>query len=187
MSFKYELSPEVGALIQGEILHGVHEFVADVPAQASSQDLEITFNPIEHNLVMVMNPACDLEWDYVSRFTGPRKPQNELVQIFFCDVYEEENIRQRSELNSGLFSNVKKNQNERYHHIQEAPIANSDKVLSLPDLYMDFKNVFGIATLNIYSAIEEGGIDRIAVVPPVYVQHLMQRFYNFRGRIGLPD
>lgn len=187
MSFKYEPSPEVGALIQGEILHGVHEFVANVPAQASSQDLEITFNPIGHNLVMVMNPACDLEWDYVSRFTGSRKPQNELAQIFFCDVYEEENIRQRSQLNSGLFSNVKKNQNERYHHLQEASIANSDQVRPLPDLYMDFKNVFGIATLSIYRAIEEGGIDRIAVVPPVYVQYLMQRFYNFRGRIGLPD
>ena len=83
MSFAYEPSPQDEALIQGEILHGVHEFVADVPAQALSQDLEITFNPIEHNLIMVMNPACDLEWDYVSRFTGTRKPQNELAQIFF--------------------------------------------------------------------------------------------------------
>ena len=187
MSFKYEPSPEVGALIQGEILYGVHEFVADVPAQALSQDLEIIFNIIEHNLVMVMNPGCDLEWDYVSRFTGPQKLQNELAQVFLCEVYEEVEIKSRSDLNSSLFRNVKSNQNERYHHLQEASIANSDQVRPLPDLYMDFKNVFGIATLNIYRAIEEGGIDRIAVVPPVYVQHLMQRFYNFRGRIGLLD
>ena len=108
-----------------------------------------------------------------------------LRRFFFCDVYEEENIRQRSQLNSSLFRNVRNNQNERYHHLQKASVANSDRVL--PDLYMDFKNVFGIATLSIYRAIEEGGIDRIAVVPPVYVQHLMQRFYNFRGRIALPD
>ena len=102
-----------------------------------------------------MNPACDLEWDYVSRVTGPQKPQNELAQIFFCEIYEKENIRDRSNLNSSLFRNVKSNQNERYHHLQEASIANSDRVL--PDLYMDFKNVFGIATLSIYRAIAKGG------------------------------
>lgn len=185
MPFEYEPSPKDKALLQGEILFGVHEFVADVPAQVLPSGLEITFNTVEHNLAMVMNPACDLEWDYVSRFTGPQKPQNELAQVFLCDVYEEADIRHRSSLNSSLFRNVKSNQNERYHHLQEAPIANHDRVL--PDLYMDFKNVFGIATLSIYRALESGGIDRIAVVPPVYVQHLMQRFYNFRGRIALPD
>ena len=79
----------------------------------------------------------------------------------------------------------KNRQNERYHHLREAAVANADRVL--PDLYMDFKNVFGIATSSIYRAIAKGGTDRIAVVPPVYVQHLMQRFYNFRGGIALPD
>ena len=185
MPFEYEPSPKDKALLQGEILFGVHEFVAEVPAQAPRRDSEITFNVIEHNLAMVMNPACDLEWDYTSRFQGPQKPQNELAQIFLCEIYEEENIRHRSNLNSSLFRNVKSNQNERYHHLREAAVANDDRVL--PDLYMDFKNVFGIATPSIYRAIAKGGIDRIAVVPPVYVQHLMQRFYNFRGGIALPD
>ena len=52
MSFEYEPSPKDRALIQGEILFGVHEFVADVPVQAPLGDLEITFNIIEHNLAM---------------------------------------------------------------------------------------------------------------------------------------
>ncbi len=192
MSFAYQVSMS-GPLKQGELLHNVWEHQVDYPAEKFSDDHQLTINPVVHPLVMVMNAACDLEWDYNSRFRDqpdyiplpePFRPHVLLPHIILCDVFEEADIRNRL-TNRGLIDRVQQGRDIRYHFLELAKIQGTDE--ELPKFYLDFKRVFGIPTPALYGAIGSGYIKRLAVLPDIYAHHLSQRFYFFQGRIGLPD
>ena len=103
MPFEYQASIP-GALKQGELLHNVWEYQVDHPAEKPLDGHQLTTIPVGHPLVMVMNAACDLEWDYNSRFDDqpdytplpePVRPHVLLPHIILCDVFEEADIRDR--------------------------------------------------------------------------------------------
>jgi hypothetical protein len=57
----------------------------------------------------------------------------------------------------------------------------------MPELYIDFKRVFGVFTAELYDGITNGGVIRKAVVPSIYLHDLMHRFFGFLSRVGVPD
>ena len=192
MPFEYQASIP-GSLKQGELLYNVWEHQVDHPAEKPLDGHQLTTIPVVHPLVMVMNAACDLEWDYNSRFDDqpdytplpePINPQVLLPHIILCDVFEEANIRDRL-TNRGFIKRAQEGRDIRYHFFRPAKIQGTDE--ELPQFYLDFKRVFGIPTTALYGAIGSGSTGRQAILPDIYAQHLIQRFYFFQGRIGLPD
>ncbi len=87
-------------------------------------------------------------------------------------------------MNSALWAALRKNQNERYHHLPAARVGGAD---DLDDLYIDFKKVYGIPLKSLYTALNSGGITRVAVVPGPYLHDLIHRFYAFQSRVAVPD
>ncbi|GAG14521.1 unnamed protein product, partial [marine sediment metagenome] len=60
------------------------------------------------------------------------------------------------------------------------------QVGELSDLYLDFQKAIALPCSGLYEALRQNGIKRVAVVPAIYVHDLMQRFYGFWSRVGLP-
>jgi hypothetical protein len=85
-----------------------------------------------------------------------------MPHVLICDLFVEADLRSAHVMNSTVFTAVRRNQNERYHHLSAAHIGDSAE---LPDLFLDFKKVYGLPTENLYKGIALGGISRIAVIP----------------------
>ena len=191
---KYDVPPNCGPLVQGEILADIYEHRPLYPPMVAPEGIEILFHPIHHRLMVVMNPICDLDWDFKSRFEGGPIEQRDLSQnddlsplvphVLLCDAYERTAIRPRFQ-GRDLWDSIEENKNERYHHFKSAPIG-EPQVGNLPDLYLDFKKVIAIPCSGLYEALRQNGIKRVAVVPAIHSHDLMHRFYGFWSRVGLP-
>lgn len=198
MPFKYDAPPEVGALRQGELLGEIWEYRPEHPPIALPQDTSIQYRAVHHPLMMVMNPDCDLEWDFRSRFPDESaqstytpapeasKPNILISHVLLCDVYEKGNIIDRVSPGRDIWKRIEQNQDERYHHFRPAPIGDSS-TNELLDLYLDFKKVFGLPTESLYEGLRANAVKRIALVPPTYIHDLTHRFYGFLSRVGLPE
>jgi hypothetical protein len=81
---------------------------------------------------------------------------------------------------------IRQNQDERFHQLAGAPI-NGPQAASLPPLFLDFKKTFTVPTSALYSAIQAQGVERVALIPPVFLQDLMHRYFGFHSRVGLPE
>ena len=189
------MPPSSGALRQGEILSEVWEYRVDFPSVKLPS--HYTVQPIEYPRLIVMAADCDLLWDYESRQRIGRNEVDEsnensiLPHILLCRAYEQAEIRNtRPTINSSIWQRISKNQDERYHHLNAADVG-GDPTNNLPDLYLDFKKSLSIPTSHIYSGMESSDessrINRIAIVPPIYVHDMMHRFYGFLSRVGTPD
>jgi len=196
--FKYDAPPQVGALRQGELLGEIWEHRPEHPPTALSSDASIQYRSVRHPLVMVMNPDCDLEWDFQSRFPDEStqstytpapeasKPNVLISHVLLCDVYEKGNIINRVPPGRDIWKRIEQNQDERYHHFPPASVCNSLRE-DLPDLFLDFKKVFGLPTESLYGGLRIHAVSRIALVPPIYIHDLTHRFYGFLSRVGLPE
>jgi hypothetical protein len=140
--------------------------------------------------MIVMTSECDLFQDWRNRFStaslaqGTPQPPNLLQHVILCDLYLEENVRSRVS-GSDVWRRVRQNQDERYHRLPSAGFGNA--TVTLPSLYLDFRQTYGIPTDRLYEGLVAGGVLRIAVVPPVYLHDLIHRYYGFQSRVGLPD
>ena len=198
MPFRFETPPNPGSLLQGELLSDIWEHRPLTTPVVIPEGTPIDFDPIHHPLMIVMTAVCDLEQDYGIRFPDPASQpayvpsefDNALPQLvqhtLLCDVFTREEIRPRFTGMTDIWRRIERNQDERYHHFESAPIGASDIDL-LTDLYLDFKRSLTIWTANVYQGIRDGGVKRIAVVPPVYLHDLMHRYYGFLARVGLPE
>lgn len=195
MPFQYVLSPTIGELRQGEILSDVWEHQTDNPPVELPEGSAVGLHSDLHPRLMVMTAECDLVWDYQARLElrkqgepgqSARDHPSLIPHILLCDLYEEPEIRARPTINSAIWTRIRQNQDERYHHLQPAPIEAIPES-GLPDLYLDFKKTLTLPTHRLYEALESSQIRRSAVLPPVFLQSLMQRFYSFLGRVGVPE
>lgn len=200
MPLIYDQPSVNGPLLQGEILAAIVEQKANAPANELPLGTQVDVTPISHPFVMVMTAVCDLEQDFDTRFSqsgsddipttndvSEREPKlvQRLVQhMLLCDVYTDDELHP---LISGgdIWRRIRQNQDERYHQLTSTSIAETD--MSLPDFYMDFKRNFTLPTSKVYDALFSKNVRRVAVVPPVYVHDLMQRFYSFLSRVGVPE
>ncbi len=111
--------------------------------------------------------------------------------VLLCGAFEESEIKSRESIVTGkravqsdILRRIKQNQDLRYHYFAEARVEANDQV---PALILDFKRILTVATGSIYGGIETGRLERIAVVPAPHIQDLVQRFFAFQSRIGVPD
>lgn len=178
-------------LLQGEILSGLQELQPEHPGTRISLDgLRINFTLVDHTKFVILTPDCDLLTDYLARqedLTSDGKLQSRLLQhIQCCDVYEESEIRQSRSLNSELWKRVRQNQDERYHRIPAGKLEGLEES-GYPDLFLDFKQMFSVPTEFLYESIKVGEAERQGVVPSIWIHSLIQRYFAFHSRVGVPD
>lgn len=170
------------------------------PAQVP-EDQQLNVRSIHHRRAVVLNPYCDLLWDYRGReapedFEWDADEEEEVGEdegpvpyVMLCDAYEEEAIRVPGDpdqgINRKIWERITKHQHDRYHTLPEGEIADSDD--SLPLLVLDFKRVFTVPTRLFYPALGDGAVERIAIVPDLFREAMIQRFVAFQGRVSLPD
>ncbi len=171
-------------LRQGEIIDNLFEFKLQIPTQESIDYVRerAKFDPIIHPSVILVSQDCDLEWDYKARFEGA-SVHKLIAHILCCSLFSRYEITDETKQKSRMFELVKQNQDERYHHFVPAPYG-------IPDLYMDFKKLITIPPYWLYKGLERPDtykLKREAVVPVIYLQQVMHRFFGFQSRIGTPD
>ena len=194
MPFQYISSLKNSALRQGEILADIWEHRLDNPPIQIDEGRDINHRSIFHPRLMIMTPDCDLLWDYQERFqsgVGQEQSQSELdhprlvPQVFLCELYVEEEIRSRVG-GSDIWRRIRNNQDERYHHLQSAPVDGAQGITQ-PGFYLDFKKILTLPTLGLYEALDKSQVSRLGIMPPVFLHDLMHRFYSFMGRVGVPE
>ena len=169
-------------LQQGEILAGIPEIQQDNP------DSPVDFTRVNHPRAIVMTPDCDLLSDFSSRQAaseGTQSPQR-LQHIHFCDLYEAAEIRENNALRSDLWRRVQRNQDERYHRLPPGKVTGGSDV-EHPAFYLDFKRMFTLPTEFLYRCLEIETVQRRGVVPTIWIHDLIQRYFAFHSRIGVPD
>jgi len=199
-------------LRQGEIVSNLFEFKLQMSEEVKSiNDVPETaeFDPIAHSYVIVVSQGCDLEWDYRARSEGASDDKL-LTHILFCALFPLDEVRSRSGLKSELWKRVRQNQDERYHHLDEALLVNTEQFTNefvaamhkmssedfhkkhetaeiVPELIADFKTTFSLPTEFTYWLVSTGLANRKGALFPPYLEDFMHRLYSFLGRVATPD
>ncbi len=184
MSFYY-LPSHSSWLRQGEIIENLFELR---PRVLEGEIIDVKQNTklvkIDHPYAIVASQDCDLEWDYKAR-QGQAEDDKLLMHVLFCDLFTQGEIYLRGRLKSDLRRRVRKNQDERYHRLNEAPIHETGQ--ALPELYADFKATFSLPVEFVYRLISSSQAARRGFLPHPYLQDFTHRLYNFLGRVALPE
>ena len=181
------------ALRQGEILSNVVELQID-PETIISVDADRVYdvNPIKHPFAIVVSQDCDLEQDFNYRYGKRGSQRNELTSVLLCQAEDVDKFR-KSEVYKILFKsrtfegNFKKNNEFRFHFIQEIPADLSATDLRVPELGIDFKRYFSMPTDEIYHRIRLEHTQRSSVLESPYRDHFSRRFFDFNSRVALPE
>lgn len=196
MSLTYQPPPPSGTLRQGEILGPVWDHRALVPPVELPKGQRVAIASSSHPLRVVLSPDCDLLWDFESRFEllDPDRDGDErafeqhpdaVAQVLLCDLFSHAQMRGRFKGKRELWRRVDQNQDERYHRLDAAPVAESG--LNLQRLYLDFKKVTSVPTAALYEGILLDDVKRIALIPDVWIHDLIHRFFGFLSRVAVPD
>jgi hypothetical protein len=172
-------------LRQGEIINNLLELKPQITEQKSIEDFskDAKFEPIEHPAVIVVSQDCDLEWDYKARL-GEASESKILAHIFFCPLYSPDEVKIQSGLTSQPWKRVGQNQDERYHHLDEAPINGTEE--RLPELIADFKATLSLPNEFVYWLVSTNQVVRKCALPSPYLEDFMNRLYHFLGRVATP-
>lgn len=191
MPLRYDLPRVDGCLSQGEILRDLAEYIPAVPTAESPENTSVPFEMVSHPVSVVVTADCDLAQDFKVRYHGecqsaapdPGDPKM-LPCVWLVDAFTREQLRVR--FDKDLWKHIERNHDVRYHRLAAAAVRDrSDE--PLPGLYLDFKRVFALPTRWLYEALRHQNSLRVAVVPPIWIHGLIQRFHAYSGRIGLPD
>lgn len=199
------------SLKQGEIISDLVEFKLQTSEVKSINDVYKTakFDSITHAYVIVVSQDCDLEWDYRAR-SGKASEDKLLAHILFCALFTLDEVRSRSGLKSELWKRVKQNQDERYHHLDEALLMSAEQCTNesiaaihkmssedfhkkyetgeiVPELVADFKTTFSLPTEFTYWLVSTGQANRKGALFPPYLEDFVHRLYGFLGRVATPD
>jgi hypothetical protein len=112
--------------------------------------------------------------------------QHRLIpNVLLCEVTTAEALRDRAEINSGIWKLIRANRDERYQFLQAVAETEDLHGRGLPELSVDFKRYFTIPTEEMYLQLETGTQRRCRLRSP-YVEHLSGRFCAFQARVALP-
>ena len=174
-------------LRQGQVIRNLCEYV---PIGLPAVDGPATVTAVQHPLVVVLSPECDLVSDYELRNANPNggfdltQSSKFLEHIQCCKLFEEGEIRDAHGLNSRDWSFIKTNRHERYHAILTAALGYAD---SDACWYVDFKRIFSVSTEYLYALLDADGLEMDAILEPPWIHQLVQRCYAFQGRVCVPD
>jgi hypothetical protein len=194
---RYEPAPTGGALRQGEILGPIWEHRAEYPPRPIPWRQSVRVRSIVRDMVVVLTPDCDLEWDYEMRFVtfqadvkteGSVEDNPQAVsQVLVCQLHDRDQIRPRFKGEGDLWSRIKENQDERYRRFPAAEVEGTEDPAYLHELFLDFKKATSMPCERMYDGVLGGDVERIALVPPYYIHDLIHRFYGFLSRVALPE
>ena len=170
-----------GPLRQGEILCDL----AQTQVALRSESEELVADTLEHPFVIVVSQDCDLDWDYKARI-GKAKEHKLIPNVLFCEVSTAEAIRGGGEINSAKWGQIKINKDERYHFLQAAKPEEDVLGQGLPELGIDFKRYFTIATQEVYFQIKNSENIRRCLLNSPYLEHFSTRFAYYQFRVALP-
>lgn len=184
-SLMYRASISLEALRQGEILKGVVQYTPILTEPANEKNIQLSRKL--HPYAIIISQDCDLDWDYQAR-QGQGKQHKLLNSIILCEVYPAEDIRfdKNREINSNAWKQIQSNQNRQFHFFEKVP---SDCELGnegLPELTVDFKQVFSIEAEILYHQINNKIASRHTVLECRYLEHFSQRYCSYQGRVALP-
>lgn len=188
MVSRYNIPSESFPLRQGEVLCNLIEIT---PATSEIEDLsnETKTVPVyqtHYPFAITVSQDCDLTWDWNARNQHEQDNSKLLTHIQFCELFQESEIRTPGRFDSQLWKRVSQNQDERYHHFDEAPIGESGED-SLPHLYADFKRTFSLPVDYTYWLISTGNSTRKAVLANPYLLDFIHRLHGFLSRVPLPE
>lgn len=175
---------ESSHLRQGEIIENIFELTPKLPLGKTTDMEQTRASRTDHPRAIIVSQDCDLEWDYKAR-QGQVSNDKLLQHVLFCDLFLRDELILRSKLASDLFKRVKQNQDERYHHFNEASIAGTGQ--TLPELYVDFKTTFSLPVEFVYSLISNQYAVRRGFLPSPYLQDFTHRLYSFLARVPIPE
>ena len=142
---------------------------------------------VVHPFTMVMTPDCDLEQDFKAwEMDGGQEGMRPVPRILLCELQEAEELRGEGSLNSAIWKQVRQNSHERYQFLTRAAAEADALGEGLPTLASDFRRVLSLPTDELYAQIACGIVERRTVVVERYLFDVVQRFYAFQGRVGLP-
>jgi hypothetical protein len=188
----YDSPPSEGPLRQAEIVRDLVEH-RTVSAQGGEGG-QVDYLVVHHALAVVMSQDCDLEQDFAVRFPEGADPPdvedaerhpNALSHVLLCDAYGVEEIRALvPNFGSKDWRRVSKNQNERYHSLEAAPIGGPGGP-ELEAIVLDFRKHSTVPTSLLYEQLSPSAT-RAAVVPPYFLHDLVHRFYGYLSRVAIP-
>ena len=170
---------------QGEVIQNVVELRARYLAgTVADPSAHVTIERVNHALAIVATQDCDLDQDYKAR-QGSAGEDKVLAHVLLCDLFTQEDIRQRSKLTADLWKRVRQNQNERYHMLEAAQVRDSDD--GFPALYADFKAIFSLPTEAMYALLGCGSLVRKGFLPSPYLEDFTHRLYHYLGRVPIRE
>jgi hypothetical protein len=182
----YARSSLDGPLRQGEILTDLIQLVLDPENINFDESAVIPAIPIIHPFAITVSQDCDLDWDFRAR-QGDDEKQRLLPNVLFCVVATASELRDRTDINSSIWSSIKINKNERYHFLQKAEPSEDILNEGLPELGIDFKRYFTIPTNELYFQLKSAQARRRCRLISPYLEHLNTRFAYFLSRVALPE
>jgi hypothetical protein len=171
---------------QGDVFEDV-DLVRYAPL--NSAQLEVAF--VRFPWVVVLSQDCDLQQDFKTRWGRPTLANQDkyLLSVLVAPLYNASHVylgtqlrelgleSQKIDSGKSTGSNLRKNQNPRYHYM-ELPSG-----LGLPPLVVDFKHYF---TADVGYLREKKPENWVCCVGPLFREDLAHRFSSFLSRIGLP-
>ncbi|GAG13585.1 unnamed protein product, partial [marine sediment metagenome] len=148
----------------------------------------IEIDGIEIPFFVVLTQSCDLDRDFKDRNKCRTEKRDKYIQsILVCPAYIADLVRHGKHLegddlimenyNHHKWPIIKKNNNARYHFLEK------NDELGLPNLVIDFKQYYTIATHILYKLYK---IHYVGSLKPLFREDLSQRFASYLSRIGLP-
>jgi hypothetical protein len=171
-----------GRIWQGEIFRNLAQYkVNGAPGGA-----ELEVDVVSHPLTMAVSQDCDIEKDYRRR---QRNEEGLLPNVLFCVLHvwdEYEQVLQGEEQLGGKERKfIRQNQNERFQYLRSVAAELDVQNQGLPALVMDFRLYFTLPTEEVYEQLDQANLRACRLNPP-YVEHVVQRFFGFQGRVALP-
>ena len=179
----YRRAFAAGALRQGEIVSNVLEARLRLETiYASPPVVDYT----RHEYAVVVSQDCDLDWDWNARMSGDK--QDKLLSgILFCEAKPADRLAYERGYNRRERNLLRQNRDERYQFLQKVDFESDLQENGVPELVVDFKRYFSLSAEEADFRLENKELQRRCLFEYPYLQHLITRFWNFQGRVALPE
>ncbi|RRI02377.1 hypothetical protein EH240_13040 [Mesorhizobium tamadayense] len=165
-----------GELRQGEILSNVAQHIFDAESE--------TVNTVFHPYAIIASQDCDLLQEFEKTSAGEERTLNSvlLYEAFPTDV-----IKPLLAPGSEYWKRVHQNTNDRYHCLEAAPAFVDLLGIGLPDLVIDFKKFFAVASADIAHQVRcFDPLQRRCRLEMPYREHFQSRLAFYLQRVALP-
>lgn len=102
----------------------------------------------------------------------------------------QDELRSRPQVKSDIWRRIRDNQDERFHTLPVIPPELDEMNEGVPELVLDFKRCFSLATTESYRQLEPeaaGGPRRRGFLLPPFRDQVSTRAFGFHGRVATPE